>query len=203
MSFTNTSFTPNLNETEWFGIPYPSANVTNQTLLNFTKTDITNVSEEEGPSLALIIFSYFLIVVLCGFLLICVCCLTGIVLMECLENQNITYIGTNPMERTTPLNKEISLEPGAKKLIAETPIDNILLPSGEDNLEWANITCSICLEEIDFSVEAEKKITQLSCGHMYHQECISEWYFGGVTSVSKCPLCRERMDHVVITVDSI
>lgn len=236
MSFTNTSFTLNLNETEWFGFPYPSGNITNQTLLNFTTTNMIDVSEDEQPSLALQIFSYILLVVLCGFIFCCICGFTGIMCMECQDshrswygqrnfrvrnseyNSNYSYssdeelgstytthqVASNyHLEGTPGSNKETSWEPDTPKLIAETPIDEIVLPSGEDNIEWAKMNCSICLEEIDFSADAERKATQLSCGHIYHQDCISEWYFGGVTSVSKCPLCRERMDRVVIQMVSI
>ena len=239
MSLTNTSFTNYTNKTEWFGVQFPQGNLTNQTLLNFTTTLMTDTNEEE-PSLAIVIFSYILIVLLCGFLICCFCAFFLMFLTECIdikrckrkrrreshpfhlyyrgysssegyssdeeESTNYTTMQEThhyTLEGTPTSNKNNLFEPGAKKLIAETPIDQIVLPTEEDNIEWAKMTCSICLEEIDFSPDADKKTTQLSCGHIYHQDCISNWYFGGVTSVSRCPLCREEMKHVVIQMDSI
>ena len=188
---------------------------------------MTDTNEEEEPSLAIVILSYVLIVLLCGFLVCCIFAFFLMFLTECIdikrckrksnreshpfhhhypgysssdgyssdeeENTNYTTIQvTNYYTLEATSNKDNLFEPGAKKLIAETPIDKIVLPTEEDNIEWAKMTCSICLEEIDFSPDAAKKPTQLSCGHIYHQDCISNWYFGGVTSVSRCPLCRKK-----------
>ena len=236
MSSTKTSFTNYTYQTELFGVPFPPGNLTNQTLLNFTTNVITDANEDEEPSLAIVIFSYILIVLLGGFLICCFCAFFIMFLTECLdiksckwksnqesypfyydgysssdsysvgEQESTNYTTVEVTEYYTlqaTSNKDNIWEPGAKKLIAETPIDEIVLRPEDDNIEWAKITCSICLEEIDFSPDAEKKTTQLSCGHIYHQDCISNWYFGGVTSVSRCPLCREEMKNVVIQIDSI
>lgn len=43
--------------------------------------------------------------------------------------------------------------------------------------------CSICLEEYD----NEKGVCKLRCEHIYHKECISEWF----KSNNNCPLCRK------------
>jgi len=49
--------------------------------------------------------------------------------------------------------------------------------------------CSICMEDI-----CCKDVVNVSCGHLFHQKCITSW---SKTSRSKtCPLCRT--DYVAI-----
>ena len=219
MSFTNT------NETEWYGVQYQDGNWShhsnltqqfNQTLLNFTNT--TLLEEEEGPSLGIVIVAIFMMVVLSLVLLACVILFFVIFCYEC-QNRNTVYIGYRHRFSDTDSNysvssyeesnsyqnrinkKHIVFEPN-KNLLQETPLDEIII----HDTEIDEINCPICLEPIILNDECDKKddkAVQLSCQHIYHQKCISTWYFNGVTSVSKCPLCREKMDHTVITVDSI
>ena len=94
-------------------------------------------------------------------------------------------------------------EVSKKKLIKETPIDNLVLPDNIDSTDKSKLTCSICLEDITLQRKNKEKVVQLNCGHIYHQKCISKWCFGGITSVPNCPLCRESLDHIVITIDKI
>lgn len=53
-----------------------------------------------------------------------------------------------------------------------------------------NDICPICYDEI----RNKNKISQLKCGHIFHQECISEW-----TKQSKdgnnCPVCRTVIEN--------
>lgn len=42
--------------------------------------------------------------------------------------------------------------------------------------------CSICISDM----ELDEELISLSCGHIYHSPCISEW----VKFKSKCPICR-------------
>ena len=51
--------------------------------------------------------------------------------------------------------------------------------------------CSICLESIK---ENEYK---LSCGHLYHKNCILAWYF----KKAICPLCRSVIKYTDIEND--
>lgn len=51
-----------------------------------------------------------------------------------------------------------------------------------NNTVKSNAECSICMENIEYD-----KIEKLSCGHSYHNSCISKWY---KTSLS-CPICRQ------------
>ena len=42
--------------------------------------------------------------------------------------------------------------------------------------------CSICLENFDVG----QKISELSCGHLFHKECVEQW----MQNNHNCPLCR-------------
>ena len=45
--------------------------------------------------------------------------------------------------------------------------------------------CVVCLEHLCIS-RGEQHLTQLSCGHTYHKECIAQW----LRCNNRCPLCR-------------
>ena len=63
----------------------------------------------------------------------------------------------------------------------------------EDELDH---TCSICLCEYEDS----ETLTQLPCGHVYHNDCIQSWTSNHV----KCPLCNLDLESTVeSTGDSI
>ena len=51
-------------------------------------------------------------------------------------------------------------------------------------------TCSICL--IDYELGGPK-VSELNCAnrHVFHTECVKQW----LEKNSKCPLCREEVDH--------
>lgn len=49
------------------------------------------------------------------------------------------------------------------------------------NKEFENNECIICLERMNIG----EKIKILNCGHMYHNECINEWF----KRKRECPLC--------------
>jgi hypothetical protein len=47
-----------------------------------------------------------------------------------------------------------------------------------------NLICSICQDKLD------EKIIFLECSHMFHHECIMNWY-NNTTDKKSCPLCRK------------
>lgn len=53
-----------------------------------------------------------------------------------------------------------------------------------DNLElYKNMECNVCLS----SYSIDDNTTRLSCGHLFHCECIRKWL---CDVSSKCPICR-------------
>ena len=46
--------------------------------------------------------------------------------------------------------------------------------------------CSICLEPINDSTD----LYRLECGHIFHTDCILNWFRSSNVSGSPCPLCR-------------
>ena len=50
--------------------------------------------------------------------------------------------------------------------------------------------CPICYDEI----ENKNKISQLKCGHIFHQECISEWT-KKCKEGNNCPVCRTVIEN--------
>ena len=67
-----------------------------------------------------------------------------------------------------------------------------------DVVESDKLSCSICYDDSDSS----KKYTKLSCGHIYHTECIKEGistYFSEQTAeYYKCPYCSQKYFHTEI-----
>jgi hypothetical protein len=49
-------------------------------------------------------------------------------------------------------------------------------------------TCIICFELNSIN----NKCSILSCKHIYHSECINEWFDNSET----CPICRKKIKHV-------
>lgn len=47
--------------------------------------------------------------------------------------------------------------------------------------------CSVCMERF----KAGESCKQVACGHVYHQSCISTWFF----LHDSCPLCRCKISH--------
>ena len=52
-----------------------------------------------------------------------------------------------------------------------------------------NDICSVCYGEI-----GNKKISQLKCGHIFHQSCISEWT-KQCKDGNNCPVCRTNIEN--------
>ncbi|XVF49117.1 hypothetical protein PTKIN_Ptkin03bG0242600 [Pterospermum kingtungense] len=50
--------------------------------------------------------------------------------------------------------------------------------------------CSICMESFGKSEEAASS-RQVSCGHVYHHNCITDWLLSG--NSNSCPLCRREI----------
>ncbi|XVF88624.1 hypothetical protein PTKIN_Ptkin19aG0065800 [Pterospermum kingtungense] len=48
--------------------------------------------------------------------------------------------------------------------------------------------CSVCMENFWQSQEAAR---QVSCGHVYHHSCITDWLLNG--NNNSCPLCRREI----------
>ena len=53
-----------------------------------------------------------------------------------------------------------------------------------------NDMCPICYDEI----KNKNKISQLKCGHIFHQECISEWT-KKCKDGNNCPVCRSIIEN--------
>ena len=78
-------------------------------------------------------------------------------------------------------------------LLDETQSDNISLHS--------QTNCAICLDEISL----EEDITMLSCGHLYHRECISQWFTDNIQNYQKatCPTCRHSPQDITLQIRSV
>ncbi|KAE8678764.1 Detected protein of unknown function [Hibiscus syriacus] len=50
-------------------------------------------------------------------------------------------------------------------------------------------SCSICMESLSQFEGAASR--QVSCGHVYHHECITYWLLNG--NSNSCPLCRHEI----------
>ncbi len=51
--------------------------------------------------------------------------------------------------------------------------------------------CCICIE--DYEVDnMNAKVLELSCGHLFHEECVTAW----LSTKKSCPVCRERIRYI-------
>ena len=92
-------------------------------------------------------------------------------------------------------------EESQDKIIKETPIDDIVLLDNIDTPETSRLICPICLEDIKLVAKSREKVVQLNCSHIYHQKCISKWCFSHHNKVANCPVCRNTMEHIGITIE--
>lgn len=67
--------------------------------------------------------------------------------------------------------------------IPKVPFQKLL--KMDPNLLAHHESCSICL--VHFSPQEE--VHPLSCGHVFHENCIQEWFKDRDT----CPMCRQKM----------
>lgn len=63
----------------------------------------------------------------------------------------------------------------------------IYLPTLQSNHVQSEPMCTICQEHVVPALHPSK-ITQTTCGHIFHKDCIDEWYNQGTLL---CPLCKE------------
>lgn len=49
--------------------------------------------------------------------------------------------------------------------------------------------CNICLDNESESVD----YFQLRCGHVFHRDCIKQWYFKSDINNETCPICRRKL----------
>lgn len=204
MNTSNLSYI--LNKTEQFGFLTSVGNLTNSTLKK----------KENDPSPGYYIFLYLLL----ALFLIAVCScfyLFLYIIFKYFRNISINnqHRNTRNMSYDFFNDSEIDIENGEennilqksniniKKLIMETPLDEIVFPKNDENFVVSIISCAICLEEINLLDKSKVKVVQLSCKHIYHQECISKWYFGNISSIKKCPLCRKEIDQHINHIYSI
>jgi hypothetical protein len=57
----------------------------------------------------------------------------------------------------------------------------------EYNKDCKYNSCTICIEDF----KEEYYIVKLDCGHLFHEECISEW---GLYK-QECPVCKKEISH--------
>merc|ERR1712007_165872 len=72
--------------------------------------------------------------------------------------------------------------PASRKSIRHLPT---ILVRSEDLIDENNRECCICFEEHNLG----DKVTRLSCAHIYHPHCITEW----LTKHCTCPVCRYEL----------
>ena len=49
--------------------------------------------------------------------------------------------------------------------------------------EYENFQCSICIDEF----KENELLKQLKCGHIFHKECLSQWFL----NMNNCPFCNQ------------
>ncbi|MBA0668897.1 hypothetical protein Goklo_001772 [Gossypium klotzschianum] len=63
----------------------------------------------------------------------------------------------------------------------------VRLVSDMPAVNHATGSCSICMESLSESEGGGSR--QVSCGHVYHHDCITDWLLNG----NSCPLCRHEI----------
>lgn len=70
-------------------------------------------------------------------------------------------------------------------------IIQVLIVEDEEEEREEEITCSICLCEIHKEASGGEAACMISCGHIYHLNCIQEWHRRQKT----CPIDRRVVDR--------
>ncbi|KAK8503079.1 hypothetical protein V6N13_025839 [Hibiscus sabdariffa] len=66
------------------------------------------------------------------------------------------------------------------------------LVSDMPTIDYATGNCSICMERF-WPSEGSCASRQVSCGHVYHHDCITDWLLNA--SFYSCPLCRHQISR--------
>lgn len=88
------------------------------------------------------------------------------------HNRTVTYTATIPLHAPGNWEEPVVVHPSAEQIARATTITPT--PPVDTN-------CSICQDSL---TEAGTRITH--CGHVFHNNCIAEWF----TQSVRCPLCR-------------
>lgn len=99
-------------------------------------------------------------------------------------NEFVNRTLLNHQSRPTPLSREILSR--LEEVPAETLLPNLREenPNSENSNEENSVKekCSICLEDF----VTEDRLISLHCGHMYHSNCLRQWF----SEKNTCPQCR-------------
>ncbi|KAK8597709.1 hypothetical protein V6N13_095109 [Hibiscus sabdariffa] len=71
-----------------------------------------------------------------------------------------------------------------------TPHTVSRLVSDMPTVDYATGNCSICMENF-WPSEGSSASRQVSCGHVYHHDCITDWLLNA--NSYSCPLCRHQI----------
>lgn len=94
------------------------------------------------------------------------------------------------------------------KRLAYTKTSNKNMMNKKESLDffnkkyYKNICCSICLEDIETSIEDTKlnnNYRLLTCGHIFHHKC---FYNSLIHGIKKCPNCRNEIDKSICMYDT-
>ncbi|KAK8602277.1 hypothetical protein V6N13_058079 [Hibiscus sabdariffa] len=66
------------------------------------------------------------------------------------------------------------------------------LVSDMPTVDYATGNCSICMEGF-WPSEGSSASRQVSCGHVYHDDCITDWLLNA--NCYSCPLCRHQISR--------
>lgn len=189
----NTTFGPIFNESG-------SEDIINSNHINRRDVDSEN-------SEALEIFGFVMI----GFIAACLICMISmcifIICSECLKDCYDNSSFRNRVRRqdseefdTISYSSYDSDRYLVSNVFPGNPKNLILKETSTDKINFENcINCTICLEEI----QRDEKICQLPCGHVFHQECISNWHSSDANYTRSCPLCRDNMKLLEVVVHNI
>ena len=168
---------------------------------NFTKT--TNPQTDDSDDYHSSGFSYDLLLLIVPMGLIVL-----LVLYMCIKEKihNFRYppIRINRSDSDFSINSRYSIsslyyQTNNNPYIPEKINKNLQNPEeitivNENNSEYENKCCSICLEEY----EIENKILKYPCEHIFHQKCIEKWIKSEVdkSNTPSCPNCRDVIKDI-------
>lgn len=201
-----------MNSTESFGHVfinnYTNGNFTNNTYDNFTKDNIVK-NDDNNPSLLTEILCYMFVTFLILFMTTIIGLFIYAMINDYYENKHISRnyqtrisYDSDGFPNSSDSESSIDLEEG--KIVVEKRKKKINYKIAESNLDIVSInsqtTCAICIEPILRS----QKICVLDCEHMYHQDCVSDWF--NATHINKfttCPICRSDMEKITLEIHTI
>lgn len=109
------------------------------------------------------------------------------------DNDAVPNLPTSRLLRTPHTIDDSLPTLRTENLGPQIPLRCMFLQTGVDRLPFMppDMQCGICKEDDSHSLAL--KIHK--CGHIFHEKCVTPWFYASATNHDKCPYCRTQLFH--------